>query len=230
MTHDDYSKLDGGGLCVSGGFIDSREHGDSVDSVVAILCESKPCVVGLAAEDISELKLLIREHPGEAIARLAASVEEFERVWDASRVADQVEHWFSFCEWNRGPTEYFRRAVKEDPGFVERVLRRALTDDLVQSFTHDEFLDGVKVLLNSLQSKTVKKKITRRRRNAFSSVRDAAFLSLIHRDGYKCASCESGYDLTVDHVTPLSKGGSDDLSNLQLLCAPCNSSKGDRTA
>jgi hypothetical protein len=31
---------------------------------------------------------------------------------------------------------------------------------------------------------------------------------------------------TVDHVVPISAGGSNDHENLQLLCAPCNSSKG----
>ena len=33
-------------------------------------------------------------------------------------------------------------------------------------------------------------------------------------------------NLTVDHVVPRSRGGSDDLSNLQLLCGACNSMKG----
>ena len=35
-------------------------------------------------------------------------------------------------------------------------------------------------------------------------------------------------DLTIDHVVPRSRGGTDHLENLQLLCAACNSIKGDR--
>lgn len=35
-------------------------------------------------------------------------------------------------------------------------------------------------------------------------------------------------ELTVDHVIPLSKGGTNHRSNLAILCRPCNSAKGDR--
>lgn len=35
--------------------------------------------------------------------------------------------------------------------------------------------------------------------------------------------------LEVDHVVPRSRGGSNALHNLQLLCGPCNQAKGART-
>lgn len=34
--------------------------------------------------------------------------------------------------------------------------------------------------------------------------------------------------LTKDHIYPRSQGGSDELDNLQTMCAPCNSRKRDR--
>lgn len=34
----------------------------------------------------------------------------------------------------------------------------------------------------------------------------------------------------VDHMTPKSRGGTDDLSNLALVCKSCNAMKKDRTA
>ena len=36
-------------------------------------------------------------------------------------------------------------------------------------------------------------------------------------------------NLSVDHIVPRKKGGTDHKDNLQLLCRACNSRKGDRT-
>jgi hypothetical protein len=46
------------------------------------------------------------------------------------------------------------------------------------------------------------------------------------RDGFCCAHCHQRRFLTLDHIVPVSKGGSDELSNLQTLCRSCNSRKG----
>ena len=36
-------------------------------------------------------------------------------------------------------------------------------------------------------------------------------------------------NLTIDHVVPQTKGGTDHADNLQLLCGACNSTKGTGT-
>ena len=46
-----------------------------------------------------------------------------------------------------------------------------------------------------------------------------------------CNGCRIPFlypNLTIDHVIPKSRGGTDHLENLQLLCGACNSIKGDR--
>mgnify|MGYP000435089036 CR=1 FL=1 len=42
---------------------------------------------------------------------------------------------------------------------------------------------------------------------------------------HKCVACGTSEDITRDHIVPLSRGGSDDISNIQPLCRACNSAK-----
>lgn len=46
---------------------------------------------------------------------------------------------------------------------------------------------------------------------------------------YKCKYCgkseKDGIKLSVDHIVPVSKGGTNEISNLQILCMPCNQRK-----
>ncbi len=55
---------------------------------------------------------------------------------------------------------------------------------------------------------------------------------LFGRQQGKCNGCQCPFhyrNLTVDHITPQSRGGTDHIENLQLLCATCNSTKGNGT-
>jgi 5-methylcytosine-specific restriction endonuclease McrA len=44
----------------------------------------------------------------------------------------------------------------------------------------------------------------------------------------RCLFCGNTNNLSVDHVVPIAKGGTDDPSNFQCLCRKCNSKKGAR--
>ncbi len=51
------------------------------------------------------------------------------------------------------------------------------------------------------------------------------------RQDYTCLDCgqrEPAIKLSIDHIIPLSKGGSNDIANIAGRCQPCNSRKGAR--
>jgi 5-methylcytosine-specific restriction endonuclease McrA len=57
------------------------------------------------------------------------------------------------------------------------------------------------------------------------------WLDLADKTGKRCQSCGVGLysvALTPDHIKPLSKGGSNTIDNIQVLCWNCNAKKGNR--
>jgi 5-methylcytosine-specific restriction endonuclease McrA len=54
-----------------------------------------------------------------------------------------------------------------------------------------------------------------------------ARLSVLQRDYFTCHYCGQEAN-TVDHLIPISKGGTDEETNLVACCVKCNSAKRDR--
>lgn len=62
-------------------------------------------------------------------------------------------------------------------------------------------------------------------------VSDSVRYEVLKTGGGMCALCGCTKDdrpLDVDHIIPRSRGGSNDISNLQVLCSKCNRSKGNK--
>ncbi len=57
----------------------------------------------------------------------------------------------------------------------------------------------------------------------------AEWTALCKKHNNRCLCCGKKRRLTADHVIPVSKGGTSNISNIQPLCGPCNSSKRDKT-
>jgi len=73
----------------------------------------------------------------------------------------------------------------------------------------------------------VKKRETKRRIRSEMTLR--LRYSIMKRDNFMCVLCgrrPPEVELHVDHIKPVSKGGTNDESNLRTLCADCNRGKG----
>lgn len=62
--------------------------------------------------------------------------------------------------------------------------------------------------------------------------------ALFYRENGRCAICTSSLTgvidphakIHIDHIIPISRGGTSDPTNLQILCYNCNLSKGNRNS
>lgn len=64
------------------------------------------------------------------------------------------------------------------------------------------------------------------KKNAVGEFSNSEWLELCQKYDNRCLRCGEQSVLTVDHVVPLSKGGTNYIDNIQPLCLSCNSSKG----
>ena len=102
----------------------------------------------------------------------------------------------------------------DDPVQVKEFVSYACMLDLFQM---DDDVLSCRSLLDRMDSLLIKRK----RDNLRVKFKDEVF----ERDGHECLKCGSLENLTIDHIVPVSKGGIDEMDNLQTLCKTCNLSK-----
>lgn len=157
-------------------------------------------------------------------------------------------HWFR----HHGPALTSKELVRTTPRRPERApsepahirTARRLTSGqcrVCESWFVSLHLD----VTCSARCKEVKdRELKRQHKDKRRAVKAEAYRADVHRrrvfeaDGYRCHLCKRKTDPakaaphprapTIDHVIPLSKGGTHEPSNCRTACFLCNSSKGDR--
>lgn len=105
----------------------------------------------------------------------------------------------------------FKKARRKDYqlGFtINKTLLDALIEEIEGYFIDREIKKSIKKL-----------------RQEISNRRKSIYNYLVEKDGEYCQYCNSVENLEIDHIIPVSKGGTNDRKNLQLLCRTCNGIK-----
>lgn len=151
--------------------------------------------------------------------RLFAVIKEAQII--GQKLSEAFDAKFFLSSWigMRGP-------------LLPRYLKKNCMQE-VRSFAENEYLSAsevgrIKKAVGEIESYIVKKTCMKKRRSEFQGRQAQLMLALIERDGYVCQITGATESLTIDHIIPLSKGGSDDLSNLRLISHSENSKKSDR--
>lgn len=82
---------------------------------------------------------------------------------------------------------------------------------------------------------TQRKKACNKHQPTGQWIRPEKRLAIYLRDAFHCCYCNrdlhdaAAHDITLDHLTPKSAGGSNDATNLVTACKTCNCARGNKT-
>lgn len=173
-----------------------------------------------------------------------AWVQFNERLWDSLPVVEIGNEAFGMwvrCVIRGAELEHRGYVVSE--GTVLKLGRRAVLKRLLTPLNMPPYVNPLLEVVTDPRDKPaegltwyrpVNWQVGSTYRPAFvyhrsrAPIPDAIRAAVYERDGRRCVRCGSFEDLTLDHIHPHSRGGSDTLDNLQTLCQPCNSAKRDR--
>ena len=78
-------------------------------------------------------------------------------------------------------------------------------------------------------SKKIKRRYFTARQRQIITERFEGICQACGKEGLSPLSTDDDFLASIDHVIPLSRGGTNDDDNIQLLCLPCNLKKGNMT-
>lgn len=118
--------------------------------------------------------------------------------------------------------EWEERLLSELKQSIERAVELA-TERWGRGYAYDYLMGTIDRLCGDKTQASVGEP-AHHRKPIPATVRQAVY----ERDAYRCQHCGGWESLSVDHIHPVSLGGSNDPGNLQTLCRSCNSKKGAR--
>ena len=145
----------------------------------------------------------------------------------------------SILQHDESQIEYYERVTNEMVGRVLRnhhvVKKEGKTYRLpgFEDLTDDQIATLIRLCQGRLDQYLERRgdRIRKHRRNAEGYISGSLAYEVLKRAKFRCELCGVPADeksLQVDHIVPRSKGGLDDIINLQALCYTCNARKRDK--
>lgn len=146
---------------------------------------------------------------------------------------------------NRRSQKYVERKLADNPNFLKELYQKN-KPDLIKRATdwnkeHAEQFNARQRVRRQTNPRVkmveAASRHTRRARNknAEGTYTDSDIQRLFDEQEGRCCYCgitlfwSIPYDIHIDHIQPLARGGTNYPDNLALSCADCNLSKGDKT-
>jgi len=104
------------------------------------------------------------------------------------------------------------------------IIKGNFTREQVSLLIQDDF-DAERRKFERLRHKFILAQHTEPR-NERTAIPEDVRIAVWRRDNGRCARCGSRERLEYDHMVPVSRGGSNTVRNIELLCESCNRSKG----
>lgn len=150
----------------------------------------------------------------------------------------------SFKKGHKVPREWIEKIIKSLRGRKipeerrRKLIGRKLSKETRRKISQNHGLKGEKhwqwkggISQNKEYRSWIKNKHNRLKVLAGGNYNWEEWEELKKKYNYSCVVCgrkEPEIKLTTDHIVPISKGGTNWISNIQPLCQGCNSRKGNR--
>lgn len=201
----------------------------------------KQCSKCLELKDKSEFNKHVRGKDGlesycrscKSASRNREQAKELARAWrqdNPERAAVNRDRWLSeHPEVLKRAQENWRKNHKTEIEKYEREYRARRKKE-----TREQSRERSKRYRDKNRDKIRHRNSQRkyRERGAPGSHLRTEWLEKCNLLGWSCSYCDTPLDtktVTKDHVTPISRGGSNDIDNVVPCCSSCNSRKKDKT-